>query len=60
MADQVKKLIDLVEKNKAGGYQDAARNAMRHAQGIWTLELGIPKPDFSAQERRELDRAEFD
>jgi hypothetical protein len=52
---KVNELETLAKRNKNNAYHDAARNAMRQAQNIWTPALGIPKPDFTDEAWRDLD-----
>jgi hypothetical protein len=52
---EIQDLMDREETYRARIYFDPARDRVRQAQGIWPSTLGIPRPGFSNEVRRQLD-----
>ena len=55
MAERIKDLLSIAQRNKERGYHDAARAAMRQAQEAWTPDSGVARPEFTDREQRELN-----
>jgi hypothetical protein len=52
---EIQDLMDREETYRARIYFDPTRDRVRPAQGIWPSTLGIPRPDYSNELRRELN-----